>query len=226
MQDGLIVDLDKMEYEEAMVFQEKARSHRASGVLPDLLILVEHLPVYTVGRSGGYEHLKTDLSGLQKKGINVVETDRGGSITFHGPGQIVAYPVLNRENFCGDPLQYLRMLEEVIIRTLAKYGLRGERLSPNTGVWVNQKKVAAIGVACRGSVTTHGFAINVNVDLACFNLINPCGIIGYGVTSLKELTNNAPGVNEVKESLIEIFAEVFSINLIVNDEMLKNRYFA
>ncbi len=226
MRDGILVDLDKMEYEKVMVFQEKARSLRISGILPDLLILVEHLPVYTIGRSGGYEHLKTDLSGLQKRGIKVVETDRGGSITFHGPGQIVAYPVLHRDIFCGDPLQYLRMLEEVIIKTLAKYGARGERFSPNTGVWVKQKKVAAIGVACRGPVTTHGFAINVNVDLGYFDMINPCGIIDYGVTSLKELTNNAPGVDEVKKVLIEKFTEIFSINLSANDEILKNRYFA
>ncbi len=226
MQDGIKVDLGKMEYEEAMIFQEKAWSLRITDILPDLLILVEHFPVYTVGRSGGYEHIKTDLSGLHKKGINVVETDRGGSITFHGPGQLVAYPILHRDIFGCDPLQYLRMLEEVIIRALAKYGVRGERFPPNTGVWVEQKKIAAIGVACRGSVTTHGFAINVNVDLASFNLINPCGIIDYGVTSLKELTNNAPGVDEVKELIVEIFAEVFSINLVVNDEMLKNRYFA
>lgn len=213
MHKGLLVDLELHSYEEALLLQEKLHRLRKSGAIADTLILVEHPSVYTVGRSGGYEHLKLEAISFASMGIRIIETDRGGSITFHGLGQVVAYPIMHMERFADDLLQYLRCLEELVIRVLGNYGISGRRFPPYTGVWVENEKIAAIGVNCRASVATHGFALNVSTDLHYFDLINPCGITDYGVTSMAALLLEPPQIQKVKETVAEVFSDLFAINL-------------
>ncbi len=213
MHKGFLVDLELLSYEEALLLQEKLHDLRKSGAIADTLILVEHPPVYTVGRSGGYEHLRAEVKSFASMGARIIETDRGGSITFHGLGQVVAYPVMHMERFGDDLLQYLRCLEELVIRVLGEYGISGKRFLPYTGVWVGNEKIAAIGVNCRASVATHGFALNVSTDLHYFDMINPCGITDYGVTSMAALLSEPPQIQKVKETVAEVFSDLFAINL-------------
>lgn len=210
---GFLVDLKQMDYEEAAIFQGEVHHLRALGLIPDTLLLVEHPPVFTIGRSGGSEHLKVDRETLRKKGVKVLEVDRGGSITFHGYGQLVAYPIIHMETFRGDLHHYLHLLEELLIQVLREYGIAGERFPPYTGVWVEQEKIAAIGVACRGAVMTHGFALNVKTDLHYFSLINPCGIASYSVTTMTKLLSSALAIENVKRLVQASFTDVFGVRL-------------
>jgi lipoyl(octanoyl) transferase len=209
MQSGFYVDLGQMDYEEALSFQEYVYRRRVCGALLDTLILVEHPPVFTIGRSGGYEHLIGEIEDFKLSGIKVIEVDRGGSITFHGYGQIVAYPIVHTERFNGNLLRYLRLLEELIIKVLSEFDICAKRYSPYTGVWVGNEKIAAIGVACRNSVTSHGFALNVSTDLSYFSMINPCGIVDYGVTSMEHILPYTPLISSVKKSIQEAYAYIF-----------------
>lgn len=183
------------------------------------LLFCEHPPVFTLGKSGHMEHLLVSGGQLQERGISFVQTNRGGDITFHGPGQIVGYPILDLEHFFTDIGKYLRFLEEVIMLTLADYGIHGERSKGETGVWIDAgipgkaRKICAMGVRCSRWVTMHGFAININTDLDYFGLIVPCGIADKQVTSLqRELGHEVP-INEVKEKIKKYFAEVFGAEL-------------
>lgn len=183
------------------------------------LLLLEHPPVYTLGKSGHRENILITEAEMQRRGIDFFQTNRGGDITFHGPGQLVGYPLLDLEQFYTDIGRYLRNLEDVVIRVLARYGLRGERSAGETGVWLDpqlpgkERKICAIGVRCSRWVTMHGFAFNVNTDLDYFNHIVPCGIVGKQVTSLaKELGRNVP-MEEVIGYLKFAFEEVFEAKL-------------
>lgn len=181
-------------------------------------LLVEHPPVYTLGKSGHMENLLVNNEYLRSRGISFFKTNRGGDITFHGPGQIVGYPILDLERLKPDIVLYMRNLEEVIIRTLAEYGLQAERSSGETGVWFDTaiphkaRKICAMGVRTSRWITMHGFALNVNTDLSYFDLIIPCGIQNKQVTSLqKELGHKVP-IAEVEEKIRRHFAEVFQVN--------------
>ena len=183
------------------------------------LLFVEHPPVLTLGKSGKEEHLLLTPAQLQSNGVQYIKTNRGGDITFHGPGQLVGYPILDLERFYTDIGRYLRNVEEVIILTLAEYGLKGERSPGETGVWLDpfikgkERKICAIGVRCSRWVSMHGFALNVNTDLDYFNFIVPCGIQGKAVTSLqKELGHPVP-FSDVKEIVKRNFEKVFESNL-------------
>ncbi|OJY90599.1 MAG: lipoyl(octanoyl) transferase [Sphingobacteriales bacterium 40-81] len=184
------------------------------------LLLCEHPPVYTLGKSGKAAHILISEEDRVKKGIEYYPTNRGGDITFHGPGQIVGYPVLDLEKYYTDIGKYLRNLEEVIILTLAAYNIKGERSAGETGVWIEpsvkgrERKICAMGVRCSRWVTMHGFALNVNTNLDYFNYIIPCGIQNKQVTSLaKELGFDAD-MEEVKTILKENFEKVFDCTLI------------
>jgi lipoyl(octanoyl) transferase len=186
------------------------------------LLFVEHPPVYTLGKSGHIENVLIDEGQLKEKGMQFFRTNRGGDITFHGPGQIVGYPVLDLEKFYTDIGRYLRELEEVIILLLAEYGIRGERSPGETGVWIDasvkgrERKICAIGVRCSRWITMHGFAFNVNTDLSHFGNIVPCGIPNKKVTSLeKELGHPVP-MEDVKEKMKSQFGKVFGVELIKN----------
>ena len=199
-------------YQEGLELQQQARQRVAGGDVAGVLILLEHQPVITTGRGGGRENLRTSLSGLQAERIEVVETNRGGNITCHNPGQLVGYPVLNLSRWQEDVHWYVEQLEEVLIRTVARYGIVAGRKARYTGVWAGNRKMAAIGVSVRNWITSHGFALNVNNDLALFQQIVPCGIEDFGVTSLQTAGVTAT-VTEVAAQIVTEFATVFAAEL-------------
>ena len=184
------------------------------------LLLVEHPPVYTLGKSGKIEHVLISDEERKKNDLGFYKINRGGDITFHGPGQIVAYPILDLEKFYTDIGKYMRNLEEVIIKTLAEYGLKGDRSAGETGVWLDpgikgrERKICAIGIRCSRWITMHGLAFNVNTNLDYFNNIIPCGIVNKQVTSLKRELNKEMDIEEVKEKVKRNFEKVFDIELL------------
>ena len=235
----IVRDLGRMSYREAWDYQEKllqenlaikvARRHAESDEnnsnafdlhTSNYLLFVEHPPVYSLGKSGDAAHVLITQEELLKRGIEYVETNRGGDITFHGPGQIVGYPILDLEYFGTDIGKYLRRLEEVIILTMADYGLKGERSEGETGVWLDpqikgrERKICAMGVRCSRWVTMHGFALNVNTDLAYFNHIIPCGIANKEVASLDQELKRSLDMDEVKRRIIIHFENVFETRLL------------
>lgn len=197
---------------------EKKRSLNAVDTRHHLLF-VEHPPVYTLGKSGKEEHILISESDRLQRGIEYVKTNRGGDITFHGPQQIVGYPIFDLEKFYTDIGRYLRNIEEAIILTLAEYGLKGERSAGETGVWLDpnikgkERKICAIGVRCSRWITMHGFAFNVNTDLSYFDHIVPCGIQNKAVSSLQKELNRFIDIEEVKEIVKRNFERVFEISL-------------
>jgi lipoyl(octanoyl) transferase len=205
-------DLGRIPYREALEFQRRAVLDRASGASGDAVYFVEHEPVLTIGRGGSPENLKASEGMLRALGVEIVPVERGGDITYHGPGQIVAYPILALSDLPSgrDLHRYLRDLEEVLISTLGTYGIRAARRPPYTGVWVDERKVAAIGVAVRRWITFHGFALNVDTDLTHFDWIHPCGIRHLGVASMRSLLGEAPPRAEVLARLRDSFAQVWN----------------
>lgn len=217
-------DLGKMEYRQAWDLQEKllkqTLANKAAGQpTSHHLLLVEHPPVYTLGKSGKMEHVLIDQQEMQKRQIGFYHSNRGGDITFHGPGQIVGYPIFDLECFYTDIGRYLRELEEVIILTLADYGLVGQRSKGETGVWLDPesplqaRKICAMGVRCSRWVTMHGFALNVHPDLSYFDNIVPCGIANKSVTSMQRETALAIDMEQVKQKLLHHFEAVFDISI-------------
>jgi len=210
----LLIDLEQATYEHTYRFQKMVHNLRCRDIIRDSLIMVEHPSVYTIGRAGEVEHFRVSRSCLNQLGIDIYEVDRGGSVTYHGLGQLVVYPIFHLSLVLEDILQYLRLLEEVIIRVLDNFDLTGYRFTPYTGVWVEGKKVAAIGVSCKHSVTMHGFAINVNTDLKNYLRIYPCGIKKFGVTSMSQLLNNKIiPMEEVKRFVRDNIEAVFDVKL-------------
>ncbi|MDZ4807544.1 MAG: lipoyl(octanoyl) transferase LipB [Bacteroidota bacterium] len=183
------------------------------------LLFVEHPPVYTLGKSGNKENVLLNDDGLKEKDIQFFNTNRGGDITFHGPDQLVGYPILDLEKFYTDIGRYLRNLEEVVILTMAEYGITGDRSTGETGVWIEpgvpgrERKICAIGVRCSRWITMHGFAFNVNTDLSYFNHIIPCGIVNKQVTSLEKELGYKADMNGVKDKVKKNFEKVFAAEL-------------
>src|SRR6478752_4215652 len=210
--------LGLMAYADALSLQRSLVEERRAGAIPDLLLLVEHPPVLTLGvrGDGGRSHILATPEALAASGIEVFETGRGGDITYHGPGQIVGYPIVNLKPDRCDVHRYVRDLEEVLIRVAADYGITGRRIDGLTGVWVGEEKLAAIGVRISRWVTSHGFALNHRTDLSHFGLIVPCGIADRGVTSLAELDCRAERF-EVEERMAHHFGEVFQRQLSISD---------
>lgn len=186
----------------------------------DYFIFCEHSPVFTLGKSGKLSNLLASPEVLEQRGISFVPTNRGGDITFHGPGQVVGYPILDLERYGTDLGKYLRHLEEVIILTLAQYGIRGERSAGETGVWIEPdnptkaRKICAMGIRCSRWITMHGFALNVNTDLSYFDLIIPCGIQNKQVTSLERELGIKLSTDDVKQIISEKFEQVFGAELL------------
>lgn len=204
-------DLGRVPYRTALAFQRRAVEARASGRAPDVLYFVEHDPVITVGRAGHDSNLRLSAAEYQLRGVEVVAVERGGDVTYHGPGQLIGYPVVALDNLpCRRDLhRYLRDLEEGIIRALATYGLPAGRRPPYTGVWVGPRKIAAIGVAVRRWIAFHGFALNVDPNLAHFDWIHPCGIRDLGVGSMASLLGAAPPRDEVTARVVAALTEVW-----------------
>lgn len=206
----------RQEYYFSQIIDRKRENRNLEQPLPtdNYLFFVEHPPVFTIGKSGKMEHLLLQEKEIKTKGISFVKTNRGGDITFHGPGQIVGYPLLDLDNFFTDIHKYLRYLEEVIIKTLADFHINGVRSDGETGVWLDldspfARKICAMGVRASRWVTMHGFALNVNTDLSYFDYIVPCGIRGKGVTSLAHELKIKVSEKEVKDKLLAHFNEIF-----------------
>ncbi len=227
----LLQDLGHKDYKETWDYQEelfktiidrKIRNRRAEENVPtnNHFLFVEHPHVFTLGKSGNIENLLVDEQILAEKNAKFYKINRGGDITYHGPGQIVGYPILDLENFFTDIHKYLRSLEEMVILALAEYGLKAERSQGETGVWLDvgtpfARKICAMGVRASRWVTMHGFALNVNADLGYFDLMIPCGIKGKAVTSLHvELGKQEVSVEEVKQKLMKHFSHLFEAELI------------
>lgn len=208
-----VVDLGVMEYRACWALQKELASRRRAGKILDTLLLVEHPPVLTLGARFDPQHLLLSKEEYARRGIDVVETDRGGDVTYHGPRQLVMYPLFDVKDLVGDLHQWLRGLEEVIIRLVERFGLRGYRFPPFTGVWVNGKKIAAIGVKVARWINLHGIALNCNNDLSPFRLIVPCGIRGYEVTSISRELGREVTVETAKCEAILAFADVFSLGI-------------
>ena len=211
------VPLGRVAYEEALELQRHIARDRISGALPqDALLLVEHPPVVTLGRASKGKHLIASPEFLRTKGVELFEVERGGDVTFHGPGQLVGYPIVDLKRHRLDLHWYLRKIEEALINTLADYDIVGERNPSFTGVWTKGKKIASIGVHARDWVTWHGFALNVTTDLSYFDLMVPCGIDGVVMTSIaRELGTDDVSMQDVIERVSAKFAAVFDLTPVV-----------
>jgi lipoate-protein ligase B len=211
------VPLGQLGYEQALELQRNLARDRISGAIPqDLLLLVEHPPVVTLGRSSKQKHLVASPEFLQSKGVELFEVERGGDVTFHGPGQLVGYPIIDLKRHKQDLHWYLRKIEEALINALADYGIPGERNTAFTGVWTRGRKIASIGVHARDWVTWHGFALNVTTDLSYFDLIIPCGIDGVVMTSIgRELGLEEISMQDVRDRVTANFAESFDLTAVV-----------
>jgi lipoyl(octanoyl) transferase len=201
-------------YENGMKLQQKLVDLRQRDEIDDQLLLLEHPPVITLGRGGKLDNLLASSDSLQSHGVRFFETTRGGDITYHGPGQIVGYPILHLGEGNRDVRKYVTSLEEVLIRTVGEYGITAERIEGRRGIWVGNDKIAAIGVRIARWVTSHGWALNVSTNLDHFRLITPCGLQGTGVTSIERETGRRVPIEEAREVLAAKFAEVFQRELV------------
>ena len=201
----LIQDLGFKKYKSVLSLQKKLQKQRIAGNIKDTLILVEHEPVYTLGKNANRDYL---LQGRDKS-VEVYNTERGGEVTFHGPGQLVGYPILDLRNYKKSVSWYMRTLEELTIRVLREFDIKSSRIKGLTGVWVENKKIAAQGVRISRWVTMHGFSINVCPQLSYYDGIIPCGIFHHDVTSMEECLNKKLSVKKIKNSVSEIFLELF-----------------
>tara|TARA_B100000953_G_scaffold288989_1_gene272577 strand:- start:1132 stop:1764 length:633 start_codon:yes stop_codon:yes gene_type:complete len=202
-----IQDLGNSSYKRTWEIQKELQLQRIENNIDDTLLLVEHEPVYTFGKNADENHLLQNYP----ENVKLFYTERGGDITFHGPGQIVGYPIIDLHNYKMSISWYMRSLEEVIIRSLDKFGISADRKDSLTGVWVEDEKIAALGVRISRWVTMHGFALNVNTDLAYYDSIIPCGIFDYGITSMKHILGEKQNISKIKSTLSAVFLDVFQL---------------
>ncbi len=198
----MIIDLGLIDYEDAYRIQKELVARLRLGEIADSVILAEHDHVFTIGRTGRIENLLADQNELKNADAKVIRVDRGGDITYHGPGQLVVYPIIDLRRRSRDLHQYLRDLEEVAINFLKEYSINAVRISGRTGVWIGDRKIASIGVGSTGWITYHGMSININTDLGFFSMINPCGMKDVKMTSLCELIGRYVDMNEAKEKMV------------------------
>lgn len=200
-----ILDLGLSDYNDTWKLQKKLQSKRILGEIEDHLLLVEHPPVFTLGKNASKQHIINN-----SEDVSIIQTDRGGNITFHGPGQLVCYPILDLNHYKRSITWYMRELEQLIIDVLGEYDIKASRKKGLTGTWVKDKKIAALGVRISRWVTMHGFSLNINPDLNFYKNIIPCGIKEYGVTSMaKIMGNEVPSMDEVKGKMTKHFTKNF-----------------
>jgi lipoyl(octanoyl) transferase len=208
---GNWLDLGLMPYAPAFAIQEQILQARLGGQLGSTVILQENLPVFTIGRSGSRDNILATRDDLQQRGIDVLEVNRGGDVTYHGPGQLIVSPLLYLGDIGLNANQYLHRLEDVLIALLARYDIRTGKKVGYPGVWLKDAKIAAVGIAVKHGFTFHGFSLNVNPDLDCFNLINPCGVSRMPVTSIQQVLGKSPAMAQVKVRLKQILEEYFAL---------------
>ena len=206
----MILDLGLIDYEECYKTQREMVARRKLGEIDNTLILAEHNNVFTVGRTGGKENLLADETYLRQKEIKVLNVDRGGDITFHGPGQLVLYPIIELKDKWRDLHKYMRSLEDVAIKFLERYSLQPGRMPGLTGVWVSGKKVVSIGIGVTNWVTYHGLSVNIKPDLGFFDMIYPCGLKGVKMASLESLTGKDISMEEAKIGILSDFEKSFN----------------
>jgi lipoyl(octanoyl) transferase len=210
--------IGRIRYADGLDLQARLVSERQAGHIPDTLLLLEHDPVFTLGRNARRDNVLFSEEALRKRGFDVFESGRGGDVTYHGPGQVVGYPILDLSPDRRDVHRYVRDLEEVMIRACTDYGIEAARVEGLTGTWVGDDKIGAIGVRISRWVTSHGFAFNVGTDLSAFDLIVPCGLQDRGVTSLERLVGRSVALDEVMDRLTTQFADVFGCEIASGSE--------
>lgn len=209
---GYCLELGIEEYGKVFELQKKLNHARRNGTIPDIVIFLEHHPCFTVGRRGGFDHILVSNQFLEGQGIRVYETDRGGDITYHGPGQLVCYPILDLNGFGRDVHLYANRMEETLIRTLQTFGIIAGRKKEYPGVWVESAKIAAEGIGVQHWVTMHGVALNVCPDLNHFSLIIPCGISTLGVTSMEKILGKKMDMVVVRQQMRSQLSEVLDLD--------------
>jgi len=201
----IIQDLGQRPYQEVWAYQKEIQVKRIAGEIEDTLLMVEHEPVYTLGKNANENHLLQS----RNQSVDVFNIERGGDITFHGPGQLVGYPILDLSNYKKSISWYMRTLEQIIIDTVSEFSIEAKRIEGLTGVWVGDEKIAALGVRIRRWVTMHGFSINVNTDLTFYDGIIPCGIFDHGITSMEQLLCQPQDMEKVKKVVRSKFGYYF-----------------
>lgn len=206
-----IVNLNRIDYSEALDIQRRLQQERIDDSIVDTLLVLEHNPVLTLGIRGQYDNILESKQSLKEKGFDIVEVERGGDVTYHGPGQLVLYPIINLEQHGKDIRSFISKLQDVIMNVLReRFDIASSKKTGiHTGVWIDEKKIAAIGISISKWVTMHGVAFNVNTDLSHFGYIVPCGLSGFGVTSIKEMLGSEANFQEVTEDIIKEFVQVF-----------------
>jgi lipoate-protein ligase B len=212
--------LGLIDYAEAYQIQARLLEERLAGKIPDTLLLLEHKPVITMGKSGKLENILVTQEELARRGVSLIFIDRGGDATYHGLGQLVGYPIMDLRERGKDAHVYLHNLEEVLIRTIRDFGIESGRDPSHAGVWVDKQEIAAIGLSLRKWITMHGFALNVNTDLKQFALINPCGFNNRSAASISQLLGRDVSMDSVKERLLAHFTEVFKVELATGKDNL------
>lgn len=216
----IVLELGFMEYQEAYKLQRSLHRQRVEEKISDVLLLLEHPPTITVGKSGTIDNVLIARERLVQQGISLFFIDRGGDVTYHGPGQLVGYPMIDLGQRGKDLHRYVNDLEEVILRTLKDFSIDAQREKNHPGVWVNEEEIAAIGLSLRRWVSMHGFALNINTDLEHFSYINPCGFSDRRATSMSKILNGIVSMKEVTNSLILHFYEIFGFHEISHYNLL------
>jgi len=211
---GYLIDLDLIDYQRSWGFQREFVATKVKSDIPDILMLLGHNPVITLGRRGNRDHIVASPEILAAEGIAVYHVERGGEVTYHGPGQIVGYPILNLRNWRRDVSRYIFNLEEVLIRALGDFGIEGTRNRLNRGVWVGDSKIGSIGVAIRRWITYHGFSLNVSPNMTHYDFITPCGLEGIEATSMRGLLGKEPDHRRVRDGILRHFQGVFEMELV------------
>ena len=204
-----VLDLGSSSYQETWDLQKRLHNQRVAGKIDDTLILVEHEPVYTIGKNADHSNLLEN----HPVDIKIYQVERGGDITYHGPGQLVGYPILDLRGYQKSVGWYMRSLEEVLILTLTEFGISAGRRPRFTGVWIGEEKIAALGVRLSRWVSMHGFALNVNTDLSYYTGIVPCGISQFGITTMRKILKREVNIDEVKAVIIKYFSKVFEVEM-------------
>lgn len=223
MSAAVVIDMGMMDFRECWSIQHDIHLARVESRIPDCLLLVEHPHVFTLGKNGNRNNILVSVSLLKKRGVDSVSIERGGDVTYHGPGQIIGYPIFSLKYRRYGVSDFVSSMEEIMILTLKDFGIEGERNKLNRGVWVGMEKIGFIGIAVRRSVVLHGFSLNISPDLSYFKMIHSCGLKGIGVTSMKSLLGEKVDFQDVKRSIISHFRSILNLDMEEIDKELLSK---